>query len=73
MSDVCFHVDSFSIDEISIGVLANFREFRSAINWDGAVAKMPAEVEGPCEPSLVVLPDGKTLLSVFRLQSNKNL
>ena len=34
---------------------------------------MPAVVEGPCEPSLVVLPDGKTLLSVFRLQSNKNL
>ena len=47
--------------------------FRSAIEWDGERAKMPALVEGPCEPSLVVLPDGKTLLSVFRLQSNKNL
>jgi hypothetical protein len=47
--------------------------FRSTIDWDGAVAGMPAEVEGPCEPSLVALPDGKTVLSVFRLQSNKNL
>jgi hypothetical protein len=47
--------------------------FRSTINWDGAVAGMPAEVEGPCEPSLVVMQDGKTLLSVFRLQSDKNL
>ena len=56
-----------------LGLSLEVREFRSTINWDGAVAKMPAEVEGPCEPSLVVLPDGKTLLSVFRLQSNKNL
>ena len=48
-------------------------EFRSTIDWDGAVAGMPAVVEGPCEPSLVALPDGKTLLSVYRLQSNKNL
>eukprot|EP01052_Picozoa_sp_SAG31_P013221 SAG31_NODE_791_length_12069_cov_22.664411_4_plen_1018_part_00 len=37
------------------------------------MAGMPAEVEGPCEPSLVALPDGKTLLSIYRLQSNKNL
>jgi hypothetical protein len=46
--------------------------YRSSIHWDGS-AGMSAEVEGPCEPSLVVLPDGKTLLSVFRLQSDKNL
>ena len=46
---------------------------RAPIHWDGAVAGMPAMVEGPCEPSLVALPDGKTILSVFRLQSNKNL
>jgi hypothetical protein len=45
--------------------------FRSAIHWDGT--RMPSNVEGPCEPSLVALPDGKTLLSVFRLNSNMNL
>ena len=46
---------------------------RAPTHWDGAVAGMPAKVEGPCEPSLIALPDGKTILSVFRLQSNKNL
>jgi len=40
-------------------------QFRSAIHWD---KRMPAHVEGPCEPTLVTLPDGKTLLSIFRLK-----
>ena len=46
-------------------------EFRSAISWDGQV--MPSAVEGPCEPSLATMPDGKTLLSVFRLEDFSNL
>ena len=45
--------------------------FRSAIHWDGS--RMPAGVEGPCEPTLIALPDGKTLLSIFRLSPNRNL
>ena len=28
---------------------------------------------GPCEPAMTLLPDGKTLLAVFRMQSNRNL
>lgn len=46
-------------------------KFTSSIEWDGS--RMPADVGGPAEPSLVVLPDGQTLLSVFRLASSKNL
>jgi hypothetical protein len=46
-------------------------QFRSAINWDPK--RMPTDAQGPCEPSLVVMPDNKTLLSVFRLTDGKNL
>ena len=46
-------------------------QYRSAINWDKS--QMPPAVEGPCEPTLVALPDGKTLLSIFRLNSYQNL
>ena len=46
-------------------------EFRSAIKWDSKL--MPSDSEGPCEPSLATMPDGKTLLSVFRLNSDANL
>jgi hypothetical protein len=46
-------------------------EFRSAIKWDSKL--MPSDSEGPCEPSLATMPDGKTLLSVFRLADRKNL
>jgi hypothetical protein len=44
-------------------------QYRSAINWDAT--RMPTDVEGPCEPSLVVLPDNKTLLSVFRVNDGR--
>jgi hypothetical protein len=46
-------------------------QFRSAINWDPK--RMPTDAQGPCEPSLVVMPDNKTLMSVFRLTDGKNL
>ena len=48
-------------------------EYRSSIQWDGKHAKMPNDVGGPAEPTLSILPDGKTILSIFRLASNKNL
>jgi hypothetical protein len=46
-------------------------EFRSAISWDSKV--MPSAVEGPCESALVTMPDGLTLLSVFRIEDYTNL
>eukprot|EP00040_Diaphanoeca_grandis_P034842 m.217569 g.217569 ORF g.217569 m.217569 type:complete len:383 (+) comp33236_c10_seq1:146-1294(+) len=61
----------YSVVTLASNNLGESWSYRSSINWDGHV--MPADVEGPCEPSLVVLPDGKTLLSVFRVDSNKNM
>lgn len=46
-------------------------QFRSAIHWDSK--RMPAKSEGPCEPTLIALPDGRTLLSIFRLGEHQNL
>lgn len=34
--------------------------YRSAITWDAE--RMPADVEGPCEPTLITLPDVRTKL-----------
>lgn len=45
--------------------------YKSSIDWDGA--RMPAHVEGPCESALATMADGKTLLSVFRVDEYQNM
>ena len=57
--------------------IALFRSFDDGITWNytarlDQTAAMPTAVEGPCEPTLVVLRDSRVLL-VFRLQSGQPL